>query len=598
MADVYFKCRCGKSLAVDECGVGMTVRCVDCRAPVRVSEFDMEFACEGCQATLLASAMVAGDLIKCALCGHRMTVPVIEEEQDWISENHGERADDGVNDAPCANKAEPTVPTAKHCMDALMNRRSGFQVRRKPVPEPMRVGWLFRLALLVMVSVATGELVYLFIHGRSLVVMPEQTSHEAINPRVTEMRSARRAAIGPPAPEATGLPADSAGEPEMILAAISVGETKAEKSVAAKEPVRISSASHVPVPVKDADGLTAPRSAGSNALASVSAPDPLCGITVTKDGIMLRKMPDRADQPVELIAIMDEWVELDKLRRKGGRETQTDAFVRRVHECRKKLNEYTASHSGGDLNAEFWAPAFWNLYEYSSGRAASSYQQAEEIVREGLDILAGAIGENELVVNETALLVVQHHLYHWLKTHPSECADLMEEYEARVRALDSPSITRLWKMDAPLLEAALWARADKVDSSGRDWFVARREKRLTGYLTDPGVDSFTRGKALRSWATKAVRLGCAESVAQAMETLGKIEVVSDNGPDYYFGRMWAALYGSGDWETACGAMSAVTKLVLNGKLAANDSTYRQMTEMYYTRIFSPGYELKRQAAAK
>lgn len=78
MADVYFNCVCGKSLAVDERGVGLVVLCVDCGAPVTVPDYALEFNCARCRTTLLAPDTGRGKWIKCTVCGHPQTAPGME----------------------------------------------------------------------------------------------------------------------------------------------------------------------------------------------------------------------------------------------------------------------------------------------------------------------------------------------------------------------------------------------------------------------------------------------------------------------------------------------------------------------------------------
>lgn len=155
MADIYFKCACGKSLAVDEKGVGATVLCVDCGQPVKVPEFKIQFTCERCQATLLAAAAISGDRIKCTICGWRMSVPeaAVDHNQAGI---------------PAGSS------TAGLCGDTLGRALSEFQARRRPLPEPASSGiaWrqpvclMFRLALLVSALAVGAELAQWFISAR------------------------------------------------------------------------------------------------------------------------------------------------------------------------------------------------------------------------------------------------------------------------------------------------------------------------------------------------------------------------------------------------------------------------------------------------
>ncbi len=75
MNDIYFKCRCGKSLAVDLAGAGRAVRCVDCARPVEVPDPGIEFACPLCGELHLGSADIEGDEVTCTGCGEHFIVP-------------------------------------------------------------------------------------------------------------------------------------------------------------------------------------------------------------------------------------------------------------------------------------------------------------------------------------------------------------------------------------------------------------------------------------------------------------------------------------------------------------------------------------------
>jgi len=75
MTHIYFKCACGKSLAIGEEGAGGVVTCVDCGQPVTIPDAGYEFACTGCAATFIAAENVAGDTVQCIVCGCSFAVP-------------------------------------------------------------------------------------------------------------------------------------------------------------------------------------------------------------------------------------------------------------------------------------------------------------------------------------------------------------------------------------------------------------------------------------------------------------------------------------------------------------------------------------------
>jgi DNA-directed RNA polymerase subunit RPC12/RpoP len=122
MAYVYFKCSCGKSLAVDERGVGRAIACVDCGKQVVVPEWDYEFDCSKCAATFGAASNIAGDEVQCVDCGNKFVVPantpLPQNELDRVLT--GERTDVLIDEVqPAAASGEPnhmpsqSVPSRK-----------------------------------------------------------------------------------------------------------------------------------------------------------------------------------------------------------------------------------------------------------------------------------------------------------------------------------------------------------------------------------------------------------------------------------------------------------------------------------------------------
>ncbi len=74
MNDIYFKCQCGKSLAVDLAGAGRIVRCANCACPVEVPDPGIEFTCPLCGELHLGSADIEGDEVACTGCGEHFIV--------------------------------------------------------------------------------------------------------------------------------------------------------------------------------------------------------------------------------------------------------------------------------------------------------------------------------------------------------------------------------------------------------------------------------------------------------------------------------------------------------------------------------------------
>lgn len=76
MANIYFKCSCGKNLAVDEVGAGRTVKCTDCGKPITVPQPEIECDCD-CGKTMLAPKNMAGEMVQCVECNAFVEIPAL-----------------------------------------------------------------------------------------------------------------------------------------------------------------------------------------------------------------------------------------------------------------------------------------------------------------------------------------------------------------------------------------------------------------------------------------------------------------------------------------------------------------------------------------
>ena len=74
MSDIYFKCLCGKSLAVDIKGVGRTITCPDCKQKLQIPESTSQLQCE-CGISILVPESMVGDTVQCLSCKKYWQVP-------------------------------------------------------------------------------------------------------------------------------------------------------------------------------------------------------------------------------------------------------------------------------------------------------------------------------------------------------------------------------------------------------------------------------------------------------------------------------------------------------------------------------------------
>lgn len=76
--DVYFKCPCGKNLAVDVKGAGLAFACPECGRELEVPSPDIKLRCD-CGTTILVPESMAGENVQCLACKTFWQVPAREE---------------------------------------------------------------------------------------------------------------------------------------------------------------------------------------------------------------------------------------------------------------------------------------------------------------------------------------------------------------------------------------------------------------------------------------------------------------------------------------------------------------------------------------
>lgn len=77
MTDIYFKCECGKRLAVDESGMGRIVHCPDCGNELLIPTPAIKWICPQCGTPLLAPEEMGGESVQCVACKANVSVPSV-----------------------------------------------------------------------------------------------------------------------------------------------------------------------------------------------------------------------------------------------------------------------------------------------------------------------------------------------------------------------------------------------------------------------------------------------------------------------------------------------------------------------------------------
>ncbi len=568
MADIYFKCACGKSLAVDENGVGRTVLCADCGQPVKVPEFDIEFACEACQATLLAPVTVGGDRIECVQCGHRMTVPVMDKDQRGVFSDNGALADDSVEGARAVKEAS-LEPATKRCMDTLMNRHSEFLARRRP--EPMRSGWLFRAALLVLALAAGAYLAQRFISERPSVLVNEDPVRTALAQGAVDKPSAPPAAEDQPASQTAKL-IEKPDEAVPVFSAKTrlAGRSSAISKPAIKEPGRSSEA------VKAA------------ASPAISRPTQVMPARASADASAVKSVIHPAKQ------LLDECNEVKAVLQQNPTDKKNAVLIGKIKKCREHVLDYTRTHTGKDLDGWCWRNAVVGTLWLSSYREWNSFEEADRAIREAVDILAEAEPEKSGLNIQAMFHAILLHEQVWYRQAPERCAEWLDKARALAFEKGDAALRKSWEFFAPSREINLIFAASILPPERRKKFQDKRERNLTGYLRNEGIPLEWRTKALWWWAVNLKTVGKMEKAARLLDAWQKKYDRQIETPLFFEIRMLIAVHGDGDWGKAREMVGRMRKLVKKGIVPEDNWSWNNMTSKYYKYILVPEYEIKRQ----
>src|ERR1035437_3012760 len=113
MANIYFNCSCGKSLSVDEAGVGRTVNCPDCGKPVTIPEPKIEWECS-CGSIMLSPIGAVGQAVQCVDCGANTDLPILEQTVsvpiDVSTPRVSAKIDASSSPLPVVNIQSPSCP--------------------------------------------------------------------------------------------------------------------------------------------------------------------------------------------------------------------------------------------------------------------------------------------------------------------------------------------------------------------------------------------------------------------------------------------------------------------------------------------------------
>ncbi|NLE66157.1 MAG: hypothetical protein GX608_01920 [Lentisphaerae bacterium] len=560
MADVYFNCACGKSLAIDEKGVGLSVACVDCGRPVRVPEREMEFICERCRCMHLAPLALVGSLVECTRCGHRIRV-------------RGPDVDRGAAEYVRSGPARRGVPG--RLGRGHQPAGVGGSLRRLPV---------FRPAFLALM--AGSGLVAFFIVERRLCQDEQRDSpipaREALAQKTT----------------APGAPEPAVQEAQKMNARGSKALPPVGAQPPACPPVGVSAppASELPEhfamprppethPAVKVVAAMAPAS-GGNAAGGGTASGPVRA----QPGKTAQAPPQEARPEREL---MRKFMELDALRVKRPSDPQPSEYLQGLRQFRAVAEAYGREHAGKELEAASWNVIFKQMYYSLFRYDCRTYAQSERLMREGIDLLAKIDHPNWRWPHILMMDLVTSHVEQWQDREPFLTADIMDAAAADVLALKDGDLTNYWywKTDV-VLNGFLW-RCESMAPGQREKFYVAREKALLDCLDNEMVVPARRSNLLSDCARYMVRNGRPDRAAKLVR-----EWRRKHGPAAYsprFFRIWmeTALFAEGDWEEAEHALREAAQCAATWTKPYDLQQFETVCQIYYRSVFWPGIELKR-----
>ncbi len=295
--------------------------------------------------------------------------------------------------------------------------------------------------------------------------------------------------------------------------------------------------------------------------------------------------------------LMSEFQALDKSRNKTYGRAQSAEFIRDLKSFRAKVDEYTRKHSGEELNLEEWGIPFQVCYEWSDKYGCMKYEQAEELIRHGLNLLSQSKPADWRLPHRIAIHLAAMHGHRWMEKQPMECASLLDEIEPGIMSTGDRELIRYWHFMIPTVDVGLLYFAYNLPlKEGRNLYKCR-EKKLKACLANETVPLSSRTRYVSMWADHLYRKGKVKKADRLLNRWwtehGK-QIVS---ADYYSSFMWVALFGNGSWKSARTILDSTTELQKQWKKPSDRRRFASIVKVYYDNIFIPGYELKRKRHA-
>ena len=214
-------------------------------------------------------------------------------------------------------------------------------------------------------------------------------------------------------------------------------------------------------------------------------------------GGMQHRAPKWEGQPKELAELVAESRELGKMCDYGVKRVREPQFMKRIVECRERMDKYTREHSGKDINWVYWGTAFRDIYRIAGMQLAQGYPEAERTACEGIVLLTEVQSDDPLAIPHVKLDIVVWHVHNRVESNPAECARFWDETGAWVVSANSPELTSHWQFHRSSIEIRLLDNAGKLPEHQYKTFAAARVQIVAQYISDESAPMRQRSTALR-----------------------------------------------------------------------------------------------------
>lgn len=266
----------------------------------------------------------------------------------------------------------------------------------------------------------------------------------------------------------------------------------------------------------------------------------------------------------------------------------------KVIAARERVVRYTQSHSGSELNLD-WFAGVDNSYMHSTITEWNSYPVAEAGLREWWNVLQSSQPEEEHAAANLSLRMASYHLQNWGRTNPQRCLAILAEAEDRFFSAASADEQDGWKWWVARFAEVFQQSIEKITALERPAFLASLQTLLNKSVDDETMPLHSRTFVVTNQARNLYSHGQPERAAAMLDAWWRKHGEKIRTPDFFAVRFFVAYLGQGDRATAKSMVQRATVLVEEGAFSAQDGNYKGMIDAYYSKLVLTDDELKRRA---